>query len=212
MEAWRILTEPSYRPIFLTGNFGVPPLNAYANALTFGIWQAWGRPVGPTAMRVTAALLGTLTVLGLYALAGELRRQGREWGAPSAAFPLLAAAILAGMRWHIHFSRMGIEPIFVPLVWTLATGLLLYGWRTGNRPAFVGSGVVLAAGMYAYQGAWVIPFCSWPQRYFCSSTSGGTPCPIRQPGDNAGAACSSRASWLRCSLRRWPGSLHRTWS
>ena len=35
LEAWHILTDPTYRPVFLTGNFGVPPLNAYANAITF---------------------------------------------------------------------------------------------------------------------------------------------------------------------------------
>jgi hypothetical protein len=62
------------------------------------------------------------------------------------------------MRWHIHFSRMGIEPILVPLVWTVATWLLLRGWRTGHWANFVGCGVVLATGMYIYQGAWVIPF------------------------------------------------------
>ncbi len=39
LEAWRILTDPAYRPIFLTGNFGVPPLNAYANALIFGLFS-----------------------------------------------------------------------------------------------------------------------------------------------------------------------------
>ena len=55
LEAWRILTDSSYRPIFLTGNFGVPPLNAYANALTFGIFGALGGEAGPTAMRTTAA-------------------------------------------------------------------------------------------------------------------------------------------------------------
>ena len=48
-EAWRILTDPSYRPIFLSGNFGVPPLNAYANALTFALFGLFGAEVGPTA-------------------------------------------------------------------------------------------------------------------------------------------------------------------
>ena len=31
LEAWRIWTDPSYRPVFLAGNFGVAPANAYAN-------------------------------------------------------------------------------------------------------------------------------------------------------------------------------------
>ncbi len=61
------------------------------------------------------------------------------------------------MRWHVHFSRMGIEPILVPLEWAAATWLLLRGWRTGSWLSFAGCGVVLAACMYTYQGAWVIP-------------------------------------------------------
>ena len=46
LEAWRILTDPAYRPIFLTGNFGVGPVNAYANALTFGLFQFFGGKQG----------------------------------------------------------------------------------------------------------------------------------------------------------------------
>jgi len=158
LEAWRILTDPAYRPVFLTGNFGVPPLNSYANALTFAFWRAGGGVVGPTAMRVTAALFGCLGVVAIYGLASELRRTRFGFTACSAAFPLLAALVLATMRWHIHFSRMGIEPIIVPLIWTLTTWFFLYGWRSGHFLAFAGSGVILAAGMYAYQGAWFIPF------------------------------------------------------
>ncbi len=159
LEAWRILTDPGYRPIFLTGNFGVPPLNAYANALTFWLFERLGGEAGPTAMRVTAAFFGVLGVLAVYALAAELRRldrrSGGSWLTP--VFPLLAAAALATMRWHIHFSRMGIEPVIVPLLWAGATWLLLRGLRTGSRLSFAGCGVLLAAAMYTYQGAWVIP-------------------------------------------------------
>ncbi len=156
LEAWRILTEPGYRPIFLTGNFGVPPLNAYANALTFAVAGWLGGEAGPTAMRVTAAAFGVLGVGAVFALGRELHRYEPRY--ISAALPWLAAATLAGMRWHLHFSRMGIEPVIVPLVWALASWLLLAGWRTQAWGAFVGCGLVLALGMYAYQGAWVIPF------------------------------------------------------
>ena len=156
LEAWRILHEPGYLPVFLTGNFGVPPLNAYANAAGFAIAQALGGEAGPTAMRVVAALFGILGVLAVYAAALELRRL--EGGTRlSTLFPLGAAASLAVMRWHIHFSRMGIEPILVPLVWASAVWLLLRAWRTGSRLAFALTGAATAAGMYTYQGAWVIP-------------------------------------------------------
>jgi hypothetical protein len=111
-------------------------------------------------MRVTAALLGALGGLAVYALAQELRRLDPQRLTP--AFPLLAAAALASLRWHIHFSRMGIEPIFVPLLWAAASWLLLAGWRTGRWLAYVLCGVLLAGAMYSYQGAWIIPLLMVP--------------------------------------------------
>ncbi|RLT44584.1 MAG: hypothetical protein DWI57_03115 [Chloroflexi bacterium] len=154
LEAWRILSTPSYRPIFLEGNFGVLPLNAYANTLTFALFHLAGGEAGPTAMRVTAAFFGLLGVLAVYALAAEMRRY--DDSLPT-LFPLLAAGALAVMRWHIHFSRMGIEPIFVPLLWAGGMWLLLRGWRTGSLSAFLGSGGLMVASLYAYQSAWFIP-------------------------------------------------------
>jgi hypothetical protein len=157
LEAWRIATDPAYRPIFIEGNFGVAPLNAYAAALAFRIGSWFGAPPGPALMRTMAAVMGVLGVLAVWLLAEELRRQDRARRL-SAAFPWLAAAALAVMRWHVHFSRMGIEPIFVPLEWAAATWLLLRGWRTGGWVNFAVMGVVLAITLYTYQGAWVVPF------------------------------------------------------
>jgi hypothetical protein len=160
LEAWRILTDPAYRPIFLTGNFGVPPANAYANAFTFWLFERFGGEAGPTAMRTTAAVFGILGVAAVFALADELRRFDRR--RVTALLPLLAAAGLAVMRWHLHFSRMGIEPVIVPLLWASVTWLFLRGWRTGSRLAYVASGVLLAAAMYTYQAAWILPFLMIP--------------------------------------------------
>lgn len=159
LEAWRILTDPAYRPLFLTGNFGVAPLNAYANAAMFAVFGWLGGEPGPTAMRTTAALAGVLSVLALVGLAGELRHLDRRltW-----LFPLLAGAVLATMRWHVHFSRIGIEPIFVPLIWAAALWLLLAGRRTGRWWRYAAAGALLALAMYSYQGAWIIPLLAIP--------------------------------------------------
>ncbi len=160
LEAWRILTDPEYRPIFLTGNFGVPPLNAYANAVSFGVAGLFGVAPGPTTMRVTAAVFGLLGVIALFALGDELRRLDTR--RLTLAFPYLAAAMLATMRWHIHFSRMGIEPVLVPLLWAASLWLFLRGWRTGAWLWFAACGVLLAACLYTYQGAWIIPLLMAP--------------------------------------------------
>jgi hypothetical protein len=162
LEAWRIFTDPTYRPIFLLGNFGVLPLNSYANALMFWLVTALGGDVGPTAMRITAACFGVLGVAALYGIAYELQALTAGRMRLSLAFPLFAATTLAIMRWHLHFSRMGIEPILVPLLWSAASWLFLRGMRTGGWFSFIASGVMTAGAMYAYQGAWIIPFLLIP--------------------------------------------------
>jgi hypothetical protein len=162
LEAWHILTDSTYRPLFLPGNDGVPPLNAYTNAVTFGVFRLFGGEVGPVAMRVTAACLGVLGVLALYGLAVELRKLKLPEVGLSWRFPLFAAGTLAVMRWHFHFSRIGIEPIWTPLLWASATWLLLRGWRTGQWTSFMASGILAAAAMYAYKSAWMIPLLMIP--------------------------------------------------
>jgi hypothetical protein len=158
LEAWRILKDSDYRPVFIAANFGLPPLNAYANAVAFGLAELTGFLPGPTVMRVTAAVFGVLGVVAVAGAADELRRLDGDATRLSPAFPLFAAASLAVMRWHIHFSRMGIEPILTPLWWGAFIWLFLRGWRTGGWLAFLASGAALAACMYSYQGAWVMPF------------------------------------------------------
>lgn len=155
IEAWRILTEPTYRPVFLSVNSGVLPLNAYANALTFGLFRLFGGEAGPLAMRVTAACFGVLGVAALYGLAVEIQQLAKP--RLSHAFPFFAAAMLAMMRWHIQFSRIGIEVILAPLLWASALWLLFRGWRTRQWLNFAGCGVMVAACLYAYQAIWIIP-------------------------------------------------------
>lgn len=162
LQGWQIFTDPAYRPIFLTGNGGVPPLNAYAQALMFGLFHLFGQETGPLTVRMTSASFGVLGVLALYGLARELQKLDAQNSRLSVAFPLFAAASLAVMRWHIHFSRIGIEPILVPFIWASALWFFLHGWRTGQPVSFVGSGILLGAALYAYQSAWVIPLLMIP--------------------------------------------------
>lgn len=122
LQGWQIFTDPAYRPIFLTGNGGVPPLNAYAQALMFGLFHLFGQETGPLTVRMTSASFGVLGVLALYGLARELQKLDAQNSRLSVAFPLFAAASLAVMRWHIHFSRIGIEPILVPFIWLARCG------------------------------------------------------------------------------------------
>jgi len=142
LEAWKLLTQPGYHPTFFAGNFGVEPLFIYLTALAFRLFGA-----GPTTQRAVAALLGTVTVPALYGLAQELRRADERL---PRFFPLLSAASLAILYWHVHFSRVGIEPVLVPLLFVLAFWALWRGLRTGKPWVFATAGFCLGLGPYAY--------------------------------------------------------------
>jgi hypothetical protein len=71
--------------------------------------------------------------------------------------PLLAAAALATMRWHIHFSRVGIEPVLVPLFLTLILWALWRARRTNSPAAWLALGVVVGLTPYTYPAGRLLP-------------------------------------------------------
>ena len=115
--AHRVLTG-SERPIFFTEDLTEEPMAIYVTALAFALFGET-----PWAIRLVSALAGIATVAALYALARALFQ--------SRLASALAAFTLAILYWHINFSRLGMEPIFTPLMMTLACVFL---WRALRRP------------------------------------------------------------------------------
>jgi 4-amino-4-deoxy-L-arabinose transferase-like glycosyltransferase len=100
--------------------------------------------------RLTAALVGTATVVLLFLLARAL------FDPPTA---LVAAAILALSPWHVCFSRWAQQGIFLPLLFTLAAwGVvqLRKGWGPGL--AIAAAAIALAAYAYSVGRALAPPF------------------------------------------------------
>ncbi len=149
LEAWRVLTRPGYHPIFFPGNFGVEPAFIYLTGLAFRFFGA-----SPAVMRGVAALVGTLTVPALYALARELVRADDRM---PEALPLLAAAALAILRWHVFFSRVGIEPVLVPFVLTLMLWAFWRARRTDGLGAWLAFGALAGLGAYTYPAGRLLP-------------------------------------------------------
>ncbi len=149
LEAKRLLRGEGF-PIFFEGNFGEEPLSIYLVAGAFAL-------LGETIfnIRLVSALVGIITVPALYLLAGELFRS--EEGSP-ASLPLLSAFSLAILYWHIHFSRVGIEPILLPLFAVLSSYFLWRGFRTGRLSSFALSGIFLGGSLYTYRAARLLPF------------------------------------------------------
>ena len=149
LEALGVLRGEGY-PIYFAGDFGISPILIYLTAITFSIF-------GPSslAMRAVNAVVGVATVPALYLLSRELFS---DESAPfSPLLSLVATFVLAIFYSHVHFSRVGLEPILIPLALILLFYCLWYGFRTGSRWAFAGGGFLVSFGPYAYQAGWFIP-------------------------------------------------------
>ena len=149
LEAWRVLTQRGYHPLFFPGNFGVEPMFIYLTSVAFRLFDET-----PVVMRGVAALTGTLTVPALYALGRELVRSDRLM---PLAMPLFAAFALAIMRWHIFFSRVGIEPVLVPFLLTLMLWAYWRARRTNGLGAWIAFGLTAGLGSYAYPAGRLLP-------------------------------------------------------
>jgi hypothetical protein len=149
LEAWRVLTVAGYHPIYFPGDFGLAPTFVYLSSLAFHFFAP-----APALSRSIAAAIGTLTVPALFALAWELTALDASL---PVAMPLLAAAVLAVLRWHITFSRVAIEPILVPLYLVLVLWALLRGLRTNGVLTWLALGLALGLSLYSYPAAWLLP-------------------------------------------------------
>ncbi len=130
-------------PIYFPANHGREPLFLYLIAATVG---ALGRT--PCAVRLAAALCGTLTVPATYLMA-------RAWFNRRTA--LLSAAIISVTVWHIQLSRVGFRAVMLPL----ATAALLWSGAhafQSRRPrAWLLTGILYGLTFYTYVAAQFTP-------------------------------------------------------
>ncbi len=142
LDALKWLHGWPYTPYAET-NEGQATLFTYLIALFF---RLFGESV--TTMRAVSALIGTLTVLAVYGLVRELLGQ---------RLALLMAALVAGDRWHITFSRIVYELILMPPVLALQMLFLIKALKTGRRRWWGLAGLMLALGLNTYTAYRVVP-------------------------------------------------------
>lgn len=134
-EAQRILDEGSIGPYSRHAG-GQPTGPLYISALAMVV-------LSPTieTLRLVSALAGVLTVLALWLVAR------RNLGPGTA---LAAAALLAVLPWHVHFSRIAYPLIFWPLLAVLLAGALAEALRGGAWRWWAVTGLLLGGGVYVY--------------------------------------------------------------
>lgn len=138
-------------PVYWQVEFGEEPLHIFLISLLF-------RLVGPTPLggRLISALAGSLTVLTLAFTVREIfytelgERRATRLG-------LLAALSLAVLYWHVHYSRIGMEPPMVPTLAVPAFGLTWRALRTRRWETAVAAGLFLGGTLYTYPASRFVP-------------------------------------------------------
>jgi 4-amino-4-deoxy-L-arabinose transferase-like glycosyltransferase len=129
--------------VFYPENNGREGLMMWLIAFSFSIFG-----VSIWSIKVVAALIGILTVLGLYLFAKELFSQCNEERARYIA--LLSSFFLAVSFWHTNFSRIGFRAILVPFILVFAFYFLFRAFRKRMVLDFIISGIFFGLGFYTY--------------------------------------------------------------
>lgn len=123
-------------PVYFAANNGREPLYIYLTAAAIAVF---GRT--PFAVRLPAALIGTLITGLVYLLAASWF--GRRVG-------LLAAWLWAVTFWPLHLSRIGLRPILLPLLLSLALWLGVKAYRRPAAGRWLLAGLAYGLGFYTY--------------------------------------------------------------
>jgi 4-amino-4-deoxy-L-arabinose transferase-like glycosyltransferase len=95
----------------------------------------------PLALRFVSAVIGVLTIIGLYLLTRHLF----NW-----QIAAIASFFMAISSWHVIFSRIGFRAIFLPFILVWAFFFLWRGMRSGKLKEFFVAGLIGGMGFYTY--------------------------------------------------------------
>ncbi len=122
--------------LFVTAWFSFPSFHNFLQSISIAIFGQTTQ-----ALRLLAALGGSLTVAGVYFVGRSMF--GHLTG-------LMAAIFLAGFHFHNHFSRVGLNNIWDGVFFTLAIGALWVGWQREKRAGYLLAGLAIGLAQYFY--------------------------------------------------------------
>lgn len=134
--------------VFYPENNGREGLFIWLLALSFSIFG-----VSIWSIKITTALIGILTVLGLYLLTKELfsfNNQIVKESNNQIIIALLSSFFLAISFWHTNFSRIGFRAILVPFILVFGFYFLFRGFRSQKFLDFLIAGLFFGLGFYTY--------------------------------------------------------------
>ena len=148
-DALQSLKSNDFKLFYLENN-GREGLMIWLIALSFWIFG-----VSVWSIKIVAAIIGILTVLGLYLLTKELLSNYYEAGSrrmnlKNEAIALLASFFLAISFWHVNFSRLGFRAILLPFILVFAFYFLFKGFGQKKLFHLIIAGVFFGFGFYTY--------------------------------------------------------------
>lgn len=137
-------------PIWFPRNNGREPMMLYAEALVSLV-------TGPNilAAKLAAAAFGIVSIPAFYLLGREL--SGHVGDMRARRVGLIAAAIGAFLFWHVHFSRIGLRAITLPLFLALGLALAARATRRSSTVLAALSGLAFGLSLYTYTAARLTP-------------------------------------------------------
>ncbi|MGH2458134.1 MAG: glycosyltransferase family 39 protein [Chloroflexota bacterium] len=133
------------RPIYFPRNNGREPLFFYWASLFASLWGT-----NAYAIRLSSAVAGTFTVVAVFLCAREFLRlwtADRRW---SDWVALASSFVFSILYLHLHFSRIGLRPVTLPLCLALGYGMLFRGIRRNSWLALAGAGFFGGLSLYTY--------------------------------------------------------------
>jgi 4-amino-4-deoxy-L-arabinose transferase-like glycosyltransferase len=170
MNANDAFTNPG--KVFYPENGGREGLYMNLAAMSFKIFNP-----SPFSLRLVSAIIGILTVFGLYLLTKELFQNSKFLPAQngqkiqnSTKVALLASFLLAISFWHINFSRIGFRGILLPFILVFSFYFFFQGLKKKNIFSIVISGLFFGLGFYTYSSFrlafLILPFIIIPYWFF----------------------------------------------
>jgi len=99
--------------------------------------------------RMSSVIAGTLSIAALFLLVDEMAGRRTAW---------LAAILMTAYHYHIHWSRLALNNIWVTLLVPLTLGLFLKGWRERRAGFAIWAGLSLGFTAYFYAGGYFVLF------------------------------------------------------
>jgi len=133
------------RPIYFERNTGREPFQFY---WAFTVMRLFG--LGPTfyGLKLANALIGIITILGIYLLGRELA--GEKVG-------LLAAFFASVMQWAESITRIALRFPYVTIGAAFALWAITRALRTNRRGDYLIAGMIFGAGFFGYTAYRVMP-------------------------------------------------------